>query len=197
MTKEATETEEGQKTYTCANCGDVQVENTGKLQVNTQVNGNSNSKLEVDNNSVAQIDPDAELVVEEVEKTVVITATAETNIKEAIEHASDVLAVYDINLLVDGASVQPGGEVMVTIPAPANVGKNDTLVVVYVDDNGNVTPCETVRNADGTLTFVTNHFSYYAVVVVSPVNVGLIVGIVIAVCAAAAVAFIVLKKKRG
>ena len=67
----------------------------------------------------------------------------------------------------------------------------------YVDDNGNVTPCETVRNADGTLTFVTNHFSYYAVVVVSAVNVGLIVGIVIAVCAAAAVAFIVLKKKRG
>ena len=197
ITKEATETEEGQKTHTCVNCGDVQVESIGKLQISVKVEGNANTKLEIDNNSSAQVDPDAELVVEETDKKAAVTDTVKTNVKEVVDSAAKVLAVYDINLVVDGASVQPGGEVMVTIPAPANVGKNDTLVVVYVDDNGNVTPCETVRNADGTLTFVTNHFSYYAVVVVSPVNVGLIVGIVIAVCAAAAVAFIVLKKKRG
>ena len=198
VTKEATETEEGEKTYTCAKCGDVQVEKTGKLQVTGKVeSSDGNAKVEVDNNSTADIDPDTKLVVDEVKAEDIIDAAAQTNIEQKVDEKAEVLAVYDISLMLNNEAVQPGGEVKVTIPVPADAGKNDTLVVVFVDDDGNVTPCETVRNEDGTLTFVAEHFSYYAVVSVASGNMGLIIGIVVAVCAAAAVAFIVLKKKRG
>ena len=36
--------------------------------------------------------------------------------------------------------------------------------MVYVDAYGAVTPCVTTVNGDGTITFVTDHFSVYAVV---------------------------------
>ena len=198
VTKEATETEEGEKTYTCEICGDVRVEKTGKLQVTGKVESSEgNVKVEIDNNSTADIDPNTKLVVEEVNVETVIDTTTQTNIQQKVDTKAEVLAVYDITLMLNDVAVQPGGEVKVTIPAPAEAGKNDTLVVVYVDDNGNVAPCQTVRNADGTLTFVTDHFSYYAVVSVSSGNMGLIIGIVVAVCAAASAAFIFLKKKRA
>ena len=197
VTKEATETEEGEKTYTCEICGNVRVEKTGKLQVIGKVESSEgNVKVEIDNNSTADIDPNTELVVKEVKVETVIDTTAQTNIQQKVDAKAEVLAVYDITLMLNDVAIQPGGEVKVTIPAPAEAGKNDTLVVVYVDNNGNVTPCQTVRNADGTLTFVTDHFSYYAVVSISSGNTGLIIGIVVAVCAAAAAAFIFLKKKR-
>ena len=198
VTKEATETEEGEKTYTCNACGDVQVESIGKLQVVAEVKDpDSDVKVEVDNNSTAVIAPNTELVVEEVAKEETINADVQAKLESTVADKAEVLVVYDISLVCDGVAVQPGGEIKVTVPAPANVSNNAQLVVVYVDDNGNVTVCDTVRNADGTLTFVTSHFSYYAVVeVVTSNNLVLIIGIVAAVCVLAAAAFVFFKKKR-
>ena len=203
VTKEATETEEGEKRCTCSVCGEVKAEKIGKLQVITQITTeDGNVKLEVGNNSAAQIDPEAKLVVEEVEQETAINETAQNNIESIVDKTAEVLKVYDISLMVGDRAIQPGGEVMLTIPVPAEAGKNDMLVVVFVDDDGNTILCETVRNEDGTLTFVAEHFSYYAVVTVpaeaaSAGNMGLIIGIVVAVCAAAAAAFVVMKKKHA
>ena len=113
---------------------------------------------------------------------------------------AEVLASYDISLILDGATVQPGGTVEVTLPAPENAAEFDTLQVVYIDDDGNVTPCETRVNADGTVTFVTDHFSHYAIVGVqnsSPVVWILISAISVALIAGAVVAVLVIKKKKG
>ena len=76
----------------------------------------------------------------------------------------EVITVYDITLTADGVSVQPGGVVSVTLPIPAAVSAYTDLQVVYVDDMGNTTLCETIVNGDGTVTFFTDHFSYYAIV---------------------------------
>ena len=96
-----------------------------------------------------------------------------------------VLVTYDISLLLDGVTVQPGGAVEVTLPAPENMSGFQRIQVVYIDDNGNVTPCETRVNEDGTVTFVTDHFSRYAIVGVNDaetekgIDTGAIVAIVI------------------
>jgi len=36
--------------------------------------------------------------------------------------------------------------------------------VVYIADDGSVTNCETAVNADGSVTFITDHFSIYAII---------------------------------
>ena len=198
VTKEATETEEGEKKYTCADCNDVKVETTGKLQVTIQIESDNNVKLEIDNNSTANIDPNTQLIVEEVENLQnVVDNTVQSNVQQSVHQDADVLVVYDISLVLNGKVVQPEGEVIITIPVPENADSSADLVVVFVDDDGSVHPCQTTTNDDGTLTFVTNHFSYYAVVTVPSGNIGLIIGIVAVICVAAAAAFIFLKKKRA
>lgn len=84
----------------------------------------------------------------------------------------ELITVYDIALTVDGVRIQPNGMMSVTLPIPTDAGTYTDLQVVYVDDAGNVTPCETVVNGDGTVTFFTDHFSCYAIVGVSAVILG-------------------------
>ncbi len=113
---------------------------------------------------------------------------------------AEVLDVYDISLMLDGATVQPGGKVEVTLPAPENAADFDMLQVVCIDDEGNVTPCETRVNADGTVTFVTDHFSHYAIIGIpasSPLVRILISSVSVALIAAAVVGLLVIKKKKG
>ena len=199
--KEATKTEEGEKSSICAGCGEVKIEKIDKLQVADQLETEDSSiKLEVESDSAAQLDPETKLVVDQVQKEEVISTAIQTNIQENIDQSAEVLVVYDISLMLGDTSVQPGGEVKITIPVPAEAGENDKLVVVFVDDEGNITPCETVRNEDGTLSFVTDHFSCYAVIAVpaakNGANVGAFVGIFAIVIACTAVAAFVLKKKK-
>ena len=71
---------------------------------------------------------------------------------------------------------------------------------VTFDDDGNVTPCETRVNADGTVTFVTDHFSQYAIIGVqnsSPVVWILISAISVALITGAVIVVLVIKKKKG
>ena len=112
---------------------------------------------------------------------------------------TNVLASYDISLLLDGASVQPGGAVAFTLPALENAGDYDKIVVVYIDANGDVATCETTVNEDGTITFVTDHFSQYSVIGVndapSTAWIWIVLGVV-ALLAAAAVVVIVIRKRK-
>ena len=115
--------------------------------------------------------PDTDVTIRHEDGTVLPAGTTVT--VDAVEiDESDVnlgeqtalVVVYDISLLLNGQEVQPDGVVAVTLPAPADAARYTDLQVVYIDDAGNVTPCKTVINEDGTITFYTDHFSYYAIV---------------------------------
>ena len=55
-----------------------------------------------------------------------------------------------------------GGIVTVTVPVHNDM-KDKELVAVYIDENGKYTILDGKKNADGTFTFTTGHFSTYAV----------------------------------
>jgi hypothetical protein len=110
---------------------------------------------------------------------------------------AEIIAAYDISLMLDGATVQPGGEVEVTLPIPENATEYSKLQVVYIDDEGKATPCETRVNEDGTLTFVTDHFSYYAIIGVSETSklVWLLISVISVVLIASAVVAVLFIRK--
>lgn len=55
-----------------------------------------------------------------------------------------------------------GGNVAVTVALPKAMA-DKKLVCVYIDDNGHMSKMEGQKNADGTYTFNTGHFSSYAI----------------------------------
>ena len=55
-----------------------------------------------------------------------------------------------------------GGNVKVTMALPTAL-KDKEVVCVYIDEKGNYTKMEGKKNADGTYTFTTGHFSTYAI----------------------------------
>ena len=125
--------------------------------------------VSVPQGSTAVIDSTTVLQVEKTDEAV--SDTAQKNIEQEIGDNAEALATYDISMLLNGAEIQPGGDVEVNIPLPQNINAADytDITVVYIDDNGNVTPCETTVNDDGTVTFVTDHFSCYSIVAIPKV----------------------------
>ncbi|MBR4304074.1 MAG: hypothetical protein IKT81_01955, partial [Clostridia bacterium] len=201
VTAEPTYDADGTKTYTCQTCGGIKTESIDKLVKTDELIAPDNSGIKINapdgtsailnQNTVIQVAPSNSAISEQVK----------TNVVEIVGSDSfDVLASYDISLLLDGAAVQPGGKVEVTLPAPANADEYDSLQVVYIDDMGNVTPCETRVNADGSVTFITDHFSRYAIIGVqdsSPVVWILISVISVVLIAAAVIAVLGIRKKKG
>lgn len=55
-----------------------------------------------------------------------------------------------------------GGNIAVTVALPKAMA-DKKVVCVYIDDNGHMSKVEGQKNADGTYTFVTGHFSSYAI----------------------------------
>ena len=55
-----------------------------------------------------------------------------------------------------------GGNVAVTVALPKEMAEKK-VVCVYIDDNGHMSKMEGKKNADGTYTFNTGHFSSYAI----------------------------------
>lgn len=111
--------------------------------------------------------------------------------------------VFSVTLTVDGVKVtELNGLATVTLPYSLEKGQDPSnLVVWYVDDEGNITPFQcTYDSASGTVTFMTNHFSYYAVVYLGETNnTMLYVGIAVIVLAlfAIGVAFYWRSKRLG
>lgn len=190
---------EGVKTFKCTACEYSKTESVAKLQKKEEVvSSDSNVKINVETGSNAIIDENTELKVDKV--TEETSEEVKAKIEEATAKKAAILAAYDISLVLDGAEVQPGGKVAVTLPAPENAGDFETLQVVYVDDEGNVTPCDTKVNEDGTVTFTTDHFSYYAIVGVpaqsSNAWIIILIAVVLVLAAGVVVAYIFLEKKK-
>ena len=55
-----------------------------------------------------------------------------------------------------------GGSISVTVSLPSSMADKD-LVCVYIDDEGIYNKVDGMLNADGSYTFITNHFSTYAI----------------------------------
>ncbi|MBQ8892854.1 MAG: leucine-rich repeat protein [Clostridia bacterium] len=68
---------------------------------------------------------------------------------------------YDIRLEKDGVSVQPNGEIVITLPVPENANP-EKCQVFHVDDQGNMTNMNAEFNGES-LVFVTDHLSYYVI----------------------------------
>ncbi len=176
----------GVKTFTCTGCGATATAAIDMLVRAEELVSpdNGDVKIKAPEGSTAILNENTVVKVEEA------TQAVSEDVKENIETAlgdvrTEVLVTYDISLLLDGVTVQPGGAVEVTLPAPENMSGFQRIQVVYIDDAGNVTPCETRVNADGTVTFVTDHFSRYAIIGVNNaeaekgIGAGAIVAIVI------------------
>lgn len=84
---------------------------------------------------------------------------------QAQQHVGDnkLLLLFDISLMQGADKVQPNGNVTVTIPIPDEYKDADNLVVAYIDSSGTVTYLDCTI-ANGKISFVTNHFSSYALV---------------------------------
>lgn len=79
-------------------------------------------------------------------------------VKTALTNISK-FKVFDINLLSNGANIQPNGKVKISIPVPTDFNKSN-LVVYRVADNGDKTEYAVTINGD-VATFETDHFSTY------------------------------------
>lgn len=75
----------------------------------------------------------------------------------------EIVHIYDISLLLDGEEIQPNGNVKITIPLDDEMKEYVDLKVVYISDTGEVIEVESEITDNG-ISFITNHFSYYAVV---------------------------------
>ena len=124
---------------------------------------NSEIKIAVSEDSNAVLYENTVIKVEEVKDEIAEDVKANVQVIVGNDDA-EILISYDISLILHDETVQPGGKVEVTLPALENADDYKTLQVVYIDDRGNVTPCETRVNADGTITFVTDHFSQYSII---------------------------------
>ena len=162
ITKEATAQEEGVKTYTCTLCSCTKNESIAKLVTNVK-DTESGVKLEIPSDSQATLP--AGTVIEVVEKPKdSISKQILDEFASTAETVVEALGVYDLNLLLDGVKIQPNGAVVVTLPAPNLTVEYDRIIVVFIAGDGSYDECKTTVNADGTISFETDHFSKYAVI---------------------------------
>jgi LPXTG-motif cell wall-anchored protein len=75
----------------------------------------------------------------------------------------EIVHIYDISLLVGGVEIQPDGNVKITIPLSEKMKKYVDLKVVYFTETGEAKEVEAYEVTDTAISFITNHFSYYAV----------------------------------
>ena len=180
VTKEPTETEVGEATYTCTLCSHSYTEElpkkiaqiTGDV-VGTVLNVPSGSNAYIPEGTVFDVvEQPVEQVPAEVLGEIAVTANG----------AAKPLGMYDLSLLLDGAKIQPDGTVEVTLPAPDLAAEYDKIIVVYIAPDGSYEECKTTVNEDGTITFETDHFSQYAVIGITEdagLGTGAMIGIVL------------------
>ena len=154
----------GEKTYTCTLCGGTKKESIDKLVSVDEIVSpdNENIKVEVPAGSNASIA--AGTIIDADEVMTPFSSEVKANIETVAGKGAEIIIAYDLSLLLDGAEVQPDGMIKVTVPAPIEASKYESIKVVYIDSNGVAIVCETTVNADGTVSFLTNHFSRYAVI---------------------------------
>lgn len=84
------------------------------------------------------------------------------SVKNILSEVTDTFTVYDISAVLNGAKVQPGGEVTVTFNIPEGYGTD--VAVYYIADDGNFEKLESTISEDGkTVSAKLTHFSNFAV----------------------------------
>lgn len=84
------------------------------------------------------------------------------SVKNILAEMSDTFTLYDISAVLNGAKVQPNGEVTVTFNIPEGYGTD--VAVYYIADDGNFEKLESLVSEDGkTVSAKLTHFSNYAV----------------------------------
>ena len=176
---EPTVAEVGEATYTCSLCSHSYTEElprrieqvTGGV-VGTVLNVPAGSNAYIPEGTVFEVvEEPVEQVPEQVLGEIAVTA----------EGAPKALGMYDLSLLLEGATIQPNGTVAITIPAPDLAAEYEHIMVVYIAPDGSYEECKSTINEDGTITFETDHFSQYAVIGIGEggLGAGAIVGIVL------------------
>ena len=119
-------------------------------------------KFEIPEESEATVDPNAVISAEEV-----MTGFSEGvrgNIETLVGKDAEIIVAYDILLTLDGAEVQPGGKIRVTVPATIENSKYEAIKVVYIDTDSNVILCDAMVNSEGTVSFLAEKLGRYAIV---------------------------------
>ena len=90
------------------------------------------------------------------------TGTVSIVVEKVKEDDSQVQV--ELKIITENGNVTDfkGGNAKVTVALPAAL-KDKEVVCVYIDEKGNYVKMEGKKNADGTYTFTTGHFSTYAV----------------------------------
>lgn len=83
-------------------------------------------------------------------------------VKASVNTVSDQFQLLDICLLDGDQTVQPDGAIVVTLPIPD--GFDGLLGVFRLEEDGTFTLLDSIDNEDGTLSFLTEHLSYYVIV---------------------------------
>lgn len=84
------------------------------------------------------------------------------SVKNVLSEITDTFTVYDVFAVLNGAKVQPNGEVTVTFNIPVGYGIN--VAIFFISDEGSYEKLESIVSEDGkTVSAKLNHFSKYAV----------------------------------
>ena len=161
----------------CDEC-DIQM-NAGQT-IEELENEQTNVSLQVPEDSNAGIPVGTILDVVVLEESD-LSGKAVRSITDQFGSKSDLLAFYDISLLLDDVQIQPNGKILVTIPVSTLEWNYEGIKVIYIADDGSVEECVTIVNENGSVSFETEHFSKYAVIGVNErgLQAGAIIGIVI------------------
>lgn len=144
------------------------IPNIYTVNVDTEDEAESLIVIRKNNNSVNLVDSTTNIKLETSEGVVpsntvlkvapITEGTTLDTVKKALSGVKS-FKVFDINLLSDGAKIQPNGKVKISIPVPTEYNKSN-LVVYRVADNGDKTEYAVTVNGD-VATFETDHFSTY------------------------------------
>lgn len=151
IVKEATISTTGLKEGKCKRCG----ETTSEVIPCSAKDENTGIVFEANEGVFAE---GTQMTVEEIRTD---NPTYES-VKNILSEVTDTFTVYDISAVLNGAKVQPNGEVKVEFKIPDGYGID--VAVYYIADDGNFEKLESLVSEDGkTVSAKLTHFSNYAV----------------------------------
>ncbi len=151
IVKEATISTTGLKEGKCKRCG----ETTSEVIPCSQKDETTGILFETEEGVFAE---GTQLTVEEIKTD---NPTYES-VKNILSEVTDTFTVYDISAVLNGAEVQPNGEVKVEFKIPDGYGTD--VAVFYISDAGTYEKLESLVSEDGkTVSAKLTHFSKYAV----------------------------------
>ena len=153
--KEPTISETGLKEGKCKRCGQ-----TASEVIPCSVKDEATGTLFEANEGT--FEKGSEIRVEEIKEDNPAFASVKNILKEICKE----FKLYDITAYLNGAKIQPNGEVTVTFNIPEGYGKN--VAVYYITEDGSYEKLESAVSEDGkTVSAKISHFSNYAVCKIS------------------------------